>query len=306
MKLLITGANGMLGHKLIEALTDPKNSFSPQFQFLATSRTPSTGGPHAFELMDITDPARVTRVFDSFRPDVVIHTAAMTQVDTCETDPEACLRINVKGTENILRACEKSKSHIIHLSSDFVFDGTAGPYREEDAPNPLSVYGKSKQVSEEIVRSGSTPWTIIRTILVYGYSHALRSRSNLILWVKNSLNEGKTLRVVTDHYRMPTLGEDLAWACLQAALKKKTGLYHVSGRDFMSIYEAAQRTAAYFGLDIVKIVPINSSMLKEAARRPGKTGFLLEKASRELGYNPRSFEEGLEIVKKLMKDGNAV
>jgi dTDP-4-dehydrorhamnose reductase len=306
MKLLITGANGLLGHKLTEALNDPKNPFASQFQFLATSRTSLGEYRHAFERMDITDTARISQVFESFKPDVVIHTAAMTQVDLCENDPENCRAINVTGTRNILTACERTKTHLIHLSSDFVFDGKSGPYREEDPPSPLSVYGKTKLVSEELVSKSAIPWTIIRTILVYGYSAPLKSRSNLILWVINSLNEGRTINVVTDHYRMPTLAEDLAWACLQAALRKKTGLYHVSGKDMMSIYEAARKVAVYFDLDITKILPIDSSVLKEAARRPGRTGFYLDKAAKELDYSPRSFEEGLGVVKKMLKDGESV
>lgn len=163
-----------------------------------------------------------------YRPDCVIHTAAMTQVDDCEKDPNACRLNNVDAVRFVAEACEPWGTHLVHLSTDFVFDGQSGPYLEEDVPNPLSIYGQSKADAEQIIRQYAGPWSIVRTVLVYGLA-ADMSRSNIVLWVKKSLEEGRVIRIVSDQFRTPTLAEDLAEGCCQVALRKATGIYNISG-----------------------------------------------------------------------------
>ena len=192
------------------------------------------------------------------------------------------------------------RTHLIHLSTDFVFDGENGPYREEDKPNPPSFYAQSKYDSEKIVEQSQLPWTIIRTIIIYGVSENM-SRSNLVMWVVKSLRKGERIHVITDQFRAPTLAEDLAEACLSAAMKNKTGIYHVSGSETKSILEWAYETAEFFHLDKSLIEPVSSSALNQPARRPPRTGFIIDKAIRELDYRPRSFKEGLAIVKEQLK-----
>lgn len=229
------------------------------------------------------------------RPDVVIHTAAMTQVDQCETDRESCWLNNVTAVGYVARACEKYKIHLIHLSTDFVFDGTAGPLDEAAVPNPISHYGESKLAAEHIVKALSSPWTIVRTVLVYGVTKD-QSRSNIVLWVKKSLEEGKTIRVVNDQWRTPTLAEDLAMGCWLVAKWKATGIFNISGDEMMTPYQIALRTADHFHLDRNLIAETNSAEFKQPAARPPKTGFIIEKAKRELGYAPHRFSEGLRIL----------
>jgi dTDP-4-dehydrorhamnose reductase len=295
MKILITGSNGLLGQKLVAALRH-----DPQVQLVATSRgadrTPIHLGPQ-YRSMDITVQAEVDEVFATTMPEVVIHTAAMTNVDACELDPAACQLQNVTATEHVVQAAKRHGCHFIHLSTDFIFDGENGPYREEDVPAPLSIYGQSKLDAEQLVmNAGLAKWAIGRTIIVYGIAEGL-SRSNVVLWAKSALEKGQPIKVVDDQWRMPTLAEDLADGCIRIAKRGATGIFNLSGPDGMSILELVQRVGAFFHLDTSVVTPVKSDSLGQPARRPPCTGFVLDKARRELGYAPRGFEEGLAVLK---------
>lgn len=292
MRVLVTGANGLLGQKLCELL-DAESGV----ELIATARGNSRMSLQRgkFLTLDVTRQDDVEMVISESKPDVVIHTAAMTQVDQCETDQEVCWLNNVTAVNYVGKACEHVEAHLIHLSTDFVFDGSHGPLDELEKPNPISHYGKSKLASELEVEDLRNPWTIIRTVLVYGVTRD-QSRSNIVLWVKKSLEEGKTIRVVNDQWRTPTLAEDLAVGCWLAARKKALGIFHVSGSEMMTPYEIALRTADHFGLDQSLIRETNSTEFRQPAARPPKTGFIIEKARRELGYEPRTFREGLALV----------
>lgn len=295
MHILVTGSNGLLGQKLVAALRD-----DPKVKLIATSRgqdrTPETGG-YIYMPLDCTDEAAVHRVFNEARPDVVIHTAAMTNVDACELDPAACHLQNVTAVQHLASASKNVGAHLIHLSTDFIFDGRKGPYREEDEAHPLSIYGQSKLDSERVVmNAGLQKWAIARTIIVYGVAKGL-SRSNVVLWAKSALEKGQPIKVVDDQWRMPTLAEDLADGCIRIAEKGATGIFNISGPDGMSILELVQRVARFFGLDPSVITPVTSASLAQPAMRPPRTGFILDKARRELGYAPRGFEEGLAVLR---------
>lgn len=296
MRILITGSNGLLGQKLIAAL---RNEVT--VDLLATSRggdrSPDPLGSR-YRALDITDQGEVDAVFDGFRPEVVVHTAAMTNVDACELDPVACQLQNVTATAHLVRAAERHGSHFIHLSTDFIFDGGNGPYREEDEPAPLSVYGQSKLDAERIViDSRLSRWAIARTIIVYGIAEGL-SRSNVVLWAKGALEKGQPIKVVDDQWRMPTLAEDLADGCIRIAKQGATGIYHLSGPDGMSILELVERVGAFFQLDTSVVTAVKSDSLGQPAKRPPRTGFILDKARTDLGYAPRGFEAGLEVLRE--------
>ena len=292
MKILVTGSNGLLGQKLTDILQRDEN-----VRLMATARgesvVPITKGE--FHSLDISDAAGVHRLLSSLKPDVVINTAAMTQVDQCETQREDCWNANVVAVQNLINACAETKAHLVHVSTDFVFDGSYGPLDETATPNPVNYYGKSKLAAEALLQQSKISWSIIRTVLVYGITHDM-SRSNIVLWVKNSLEQGKTIQVVNDQWRTPTLAEDLAMGCYLAAKKKATGIYHISGEDFMSPYDIAIKTADFFKLDKSLIKATDSTQFRQAAVRPLKTGFIVNKAKRDLDYKPRSFSEGLAIL----------
>lgn len=295
MRILITGSNGLLGQKLVAALRNDAT-----VKLIATSRgedrTPDPGG-YIYMALDCTDQAAIHRAFDEVHPDAVIHTAAMTNVDACELDPDACRLQNVTAVQHLVDACRGVDAHLIHLSTDFIFDGKNGPYREEDTPNPLSIYGHGKWDAERIVvDSGLSKWAIARTIIVYGIAKGL-SRSNVVLWAKGALEKGQPIKVVDDQWRMPTLAEDLADGCIRIAKRGATGIFNLSGPDGMSILELVQRVGRFFDLDPSVITPVTSESLGQPARRPARTGFVLDKARHVLGYAPHGLEEGLTILR---------
>lgn len=292
MKILITGANGLLGQKLVALL----NKYTEVYT-IATARNTLVQKVlnGEFHKLDITQPTEVDSILSKTKPDVIIHTAAMTQVDHCETEREACRLNNVTAVQYLITACLKNKIRLIHISTDFIFDGSNGPLDETAEPNPVNFYGESKLKAEQLIRASNIDWCILRTVLVYGVT-ADMSRSNIVLWVKKNLEEGKRINVVNDQWRTPTLAEDLAMGCYLAAIKNAKGIFNISGKDFITPYDIAVQTADYFSLDKSLITATDSSSFKQPARRPLTTGFIITKASQELGYNPHTFKEGLHIL----------
>lgn len=297
-KILVTGSNGLLGQKITDlVLADER------VDLIATSRGgnrhPAKTG-YTYEDVDLLEQEKLREVIVRHQPDAIIHTAAMTNVDACETDPEGCNKLNVDVVRQLGQLCEKHDIHLVHLSTDFIFDGEDGPYREEDKPNPLSLYGKSKLDSEKTLQQSSCKWAILRTIIVYGVTSDM-SRSNIVLWAKEALEKGSPLQIVNDQWRMPTLAEDLASACLLTITREAEGIFHVSGEDLFAINELVEAVADYWGLDKSLINQVSADTFATAAPRPKRTGFILEKARNVLGYNPHSFREGLAIVDKQLR-----
>lgn len=297
-KILITGSNGLLGQKLVELLLT-----QPHVQCIATARganrLPFTEG-YAYYSMDITDREQVNDVIAQVKPDVIVHGAAMTNVDQCEFEKENCWAQNVKAVEYIVEACQQHNIFLCHVSTDFIFDGADGPYTEEGEANPLSFYGWSKYAAEKVVEHSKLRWAIARTVLVYGIAYDM-SRSNIILWVKKSLEEKKNIKVVTDQWRTPTLAEDLAMGCFLIADQEAEGVFNISGKDLLTPYEMAIMTAEYFGLDKSLIAQADSSTFTQPAKRPARTGFVLDKSQTVLGYTPHSFTEGIAILAGQLK-----
>lgn len=294
MKILVTGANGLLGQKLVSLLQEKGN-----IHVIATARGKSaqaiTRGE--FHSLDVTDKSRVEKLVAETKPDVIIHTAAMTQVDDCETKREECILNNVTAVEHLVAACQSHHVHLVHVSTDFIFDGSNGPLDETAVPNPVNFYGESKLAAEKAIQASGISWSILRTVLVYGVTNDM-SRSNIVLWVKKSLEEKKPISVVNDQWRTPTLAEDLAQGCYLAAIKKARGVFNISGKDFMSPFDIAVQTAGFFNLDAALIRATDSATFRQPARRPMKTGFIIDKAKKELGYEPHSFLEGLEVLSR--------
>jgi len=289
-KILITGSNGLLGQKLVDKLKQHK-----KFELIASSRGEnriSDKSGYVYEDLDITDREAVLACFEKHRPEILINTAAMTNVDACEENKAQCWKLNVDAVSYLNEAAEKHQTHFIHLSTDFVFDGEDGPYKEEDQPNPLSYYGESKLAAEKLLQQSKTKHAIVRTILVYGIVEDM-SRSNIVLWAKGALEKKEKLNIVNDQYRTPTLAEDLADGCILIAEKAAEGIFHISGKDMMRIDELVRRVAKHYNLDDSFIHEVSSASLNQRAKRPSKTGFILDKARNVLNYQPHSFEEGM-------------
>jgi dTDP-4-dehydrorhamnose reductase len=294
MRILITGSNGLLGQKLVRHL-----EAHPEFHGIATSRgsrkfSIKTSNIH-YESMDILQFSQVKSIFEKHHPDVVIHTAAMTQADQCEKNKELAFQVNVGAVKKLVEYCNQLQIHLIQLSTDFVFDGTSGPYDEEDMPNPINYYGTTKYLSEQIVLDAKCPSTVIRTILVYGSTENL-SRSNFLLWVKTKLEKAEHIQVVNDQIRNPTLVEDLVIGCMLILINKKTGIYHIGGDETLNPFHFAKRISVFFNLDSTLITPVHADIFKEVARRPLITGLKIGKAVNELAYHPHTLLEGLNLV----------
>lgn len=293
--IFVTGSNGLLGQKLTDLYTtisDRKLIASGR----GTNRNPQKGGYEYVEL-DISDFEKTKQILYATKPDVLINAAAMTQVDDCEHDKESCTLYNVRAVENLSKICTELGIHLIHISTDFIFEGTKGNYKEDDTPNPLSFYGNSKWEGEKRVQQYATRYAILRTVLVYGVV-ADMSRSNIVLWAKGALEKGKPLTVVNDQWRTPTLAEDLALGCYLAEKHNAQGIFNISGKDLYRIDELVREVGKFWNFDISQITEVSSLTLNQAAKRPPKTGFDLSKSRKELGYEPHSFTEGLAIVRE--------
>ncbi|HEY0679548.1 MAG TPA: NAD(P)-dependent oxidoreductase [Chitinophagaceae bacterium] len=292
MKILITGANGLLGQQLTKQLLEKRHNV------IATSKGPSRlpfleQDGYTYQELDITDGTKVNAVVTQSKPDLIIHAAAMTQVDACEEHKVECWNVNVTATRFLVDAAREINAGFIFVSTDFVFDGLHGPYEEGAEPNPVNYYGSSKWGAEKAVMESGLNWSIIRTVLVTGNSLS-DTRQNIITWVKNKLEKGERIKMVDDQYRTPTFVEDLATGIVLIVEKKAQGIYHLSGKDSFTPYQIAIETARLLKLDESLIEKTDSSTLSQVAMRPPKTGFIINKAIKELGFQPHSFSESLK------------
>ena len=300
-KVLLTGANGLLGQKLVYAFKS-RNDIELLATGIGQNRLIDQAN-YSYQSLDITNETEVNQTIKQFSPHVIINCAAMTNVDACELNQKQCWDVNVNGVKHLANAVAKLGTHFIHLSTDFVFDGEDGPYNENDIPNPLHYYAKSKLESEKIVIGNCVNWSIARTIIIYGITDNM-SRSNLVLWAKGEIEKGNTINVVNDQFRSPTLAEDLAKGCISIMDKNAFGLFHLSGPKSYSILEMVYMVADFYNLDKSLINPVSSKSLNQPAKRPLVTGFDIRKAKKELNYNPVDFLAGIEIMDRQLKTQN--
>ena len=291
MKILVTGANGLLGQTIIKQLLEKK------YEVVATGRGPSRmpviAEGFSYNDIDITDGPAIAQFIIEQHPQVVVHAAAMTQVDQCELHKQDCYNINVTATRFIIDAAKAVTSRFIFVSTDFIFDGNNGPYKESDEPSPVNYYGSTKMVAEKAVMESGLEYAIVRTVLVYGVA-ASSGRTNILDFVKQSLESNKPIKMVTDQVRTPTFVDDLSRGIILIIEKKVNGIFNLSGEQVMTPYDMAVETAKYFGLNESLVSRASSEEIKQPALRPPKTGFDISKAKKELGYKPRSFREGLD------------
>lgn len=292
---MVTGSNGLLGGFLIPVLR------SKGYRILATGKGPCRLPESWFDEqvvympLDITDGMSVMTFMNEHKPRKIIHAAAMTQADDCERDPVGCWNVNVTATRFLIDAAKTTGASMLYVSTDFVFDGDGGPYKETDQPAPVNFYGSSKLAAERAVMASGLDWSIVRTVLVYGRSDH-QARSNIMTWVRDKLTTRTPINVVDDQLRTPTWAGDLALGISLVAEHNAGGIWHISGADLLTPYEMAVKTANYLNLDISLMTRVTAESFSQPARRPLKTGFMIDKAQRELGYTPVSFEKGLELT----------
>lgn len=292
-RVLICGSNGLLGQRMSLLLSN-----NTAYEVLNTSRDRSfVFDDRLFDYtqLDITQKGDAKSLISSFQPSVIINAAGATDVDWCETHREEAWNVNVVGVENLVEASRKVGAKLIHVSTDYVFDGKNSPYAENAQPNPINYYGKTKLAGENAIRAGGIPNAIVRSIVVYG--SGINVRKNFALWVIGSLHAGKRIRCVDDQYGNPTHVSDLAQAILKIFETDRCGLYHVCGRDKINRYDFAIQAADIFGLDSSLIDRSKTSELAQPAARPLVTGFVTLKAESELGLSPMDVREGLMLLK---------
>ena len=293
LKLLITGAGGLLGSRVAELAVE--RGFDVYSTYL--SHVPPAG--QAIKL-NVSDRGQVLKVVSNIHPDVIVHCAALTNVDLCEEDKDLALRVNVDGTRNIAEAAKLVNAFLIYISTDYVFDGEKGLYKEDDAPNPINFYGYSKLLGEEIVKDMDIEFSILRASVLYG-SRPAGGKTNFALWILSNLSSNREIKVLIDQYTSPTFNTNLAEVILECCERRLTGLYHAAGSSRVSRYEFAVELAKTFGLDVSLIKKIKMSDIAWKARRPRDSSLDVSKAMAAFKVKLMSLREALSRLREELK-----
>ena len=297
-KILIFGSNGLLGQNLIKHFYAKHELFGGSFE--AENYIPEYDFPYF--TINLTDRLGVADLINKIQPDIVINAAAYTNVDGCEDDPETCWNVNVRGVENIIDACGMLKPILVHVSTDYVFDGEGGPYTEDDVPNPQGNYARSKYNAEKAVTASDLEYIIARTQVLFGTGKNIRP--NFVTWVVNQLSQKKKIRIVDDQIGSPTYAPDFCEAIDRLLQNEAYGLFHVSGAEIISRYDFALKIAEVFDLDASLIERIKTEDLKQKAPRPMNSAFKIYKLINYTGWEPHSLTEALQLLKKELQAQN--
>ncbi len=300
MRVMITGCHGLLGQSVLKMFLKATDC-----EILATAKENRTFLDFSgfdYTMLDITIRSDVKNLVVYFRPDVIINTAAYTNVDGCEINRELAWRVNVEGVRNLVHSARRVDAKLIHISTDYIFDGKNGPYSEDAIPNPINYYGRTKLASENEIKIGGIRFAILRTNVLYGVGKNVKN--NFALWLYQKLSNGENIKVVTDQIGNPTYVDDLAFAILKVVEFDKEGVYNVGGRDFVDRYTFAMKFAEIFGFDKSLITPVKTSELNQVAPRPLKSGLITLKAEAELGLKPHGVEDGIREFKLNLQSEN--
>ncbi len=288
MKLLITGASGLYGSKLAQlALGKNIEVYSSDIQGL------SVYGKCV--KLDISGKEQVEEAFKTIKPDVVVHAATLTDVDKCETNKELAWQVNVEGTKNIVDAAKRAGSFLIYISTDYVFSGDKGNYKETDKPNPINYYGLTKLKAEEIVQT-QQEYFIARPSVIYGSTPAA-GKVNFALWLIETLRKAERVKIVTDQWNTPTLNTNLAEMTLEVIERRLTGIYHTCGATRVSRLEFAMQIADVFGLDKGLIDKVSSSQFTWPAKRPMDSSLDTSQVQKTLKKKPLEMAQALKQLK---------
>jgi len=288
LKLLVTGAGGLLGSAVAKIASDRHTVFSG-----FRRRAPKFGNP---VLMDLLNLERVHRVVLTLKPDAIIHAAALTDVDKCEAEKRVATKVNYEATKTISAAAARTGAYLLYVSTDAVFDGERGMYRETDRPNPINHYGLTKLMGEEAVGAARGKSCIARSSVIYG-SKPAALKDNFAVWLIEKLTAGQSANIVTDQFVSPSLNSNVAEMTLELTERSLTGIYHTSGCSRVSRYDFAEALAATFGLDASLIRAVRMNDMKWTARRPRDSSLDVRKATSSLNHVPLLLGDSLVRLK---------
>jgi dTDP-4-dehydrorhamnose reductase len=285
MRILVTGSSGLLGERILPLLVDNGHEVVSAY----ATRLPPAGRPINLDLMN---PASISKVIEQVRPDIIIHAASVTDVDLCEERPGMAMHVNGVATGTIGVVAHTVGAYVVYVSTDYVFDGQTGNYREGDETNPINHYGRSKLQGERLLAKSGATYCVARTSVVYGWGREYRP--NFALWVVGKLRSRQIARVVNDQFASPTLDFNLAEMIMDLAGKRYEGLMHLAGATRADRYSFALQIADTFGLDRGLIHPVSSDSINWKAKRPRDSSLNIQKAQSTLKIEPMKLEEALD------------
>jgi len=297
MNVLVTGCHGLLGQKLIQYAPDEYQVFG-----IDIHEDDWLGLGDRYRQLDLLKRDELKNYMQKINPGWILNAAGYTDVDGAETEKDLCWRINVTAVDNLAYAARKVKAKVVHVSTDYIFDGTDGPYDEEAVPNPIGFYGRSKLASENVLKTSPIEFAIVRTMVLYGKGKQVRP--NFVTWLIEKLQNGERVRIVDDQFGNTTLADELALGIWKIVEKSATEIFNIAGREIVDRYTFAQKIAHVFDLDETLIQPIKTSELQQPAPRPLNSGLIVDKAIRELGIELSDVEGGPLKFKRQIEGSN--
>lgn len=286
MRIFIVGASGFVGRIMFEYLSREHETYGSFYL------NPVKGLIH----LDMTDLKAVKEILTSLKPDVIIHPAANPNVEYCEEHPKETWQVNVEGSNNLIETARDIGAKLVYFSSDYVFDGTNGPYSEEDVPNPINEYGLQKLAVEKLIKNSLENYLIIRITVVYGWE---KRGKNFVINLIKKLKNGEFTKVPCDQIGSPTYANNMVQAVKELIESDKTGIYHVAGTDLMDRYTFAKNVAKIFELDESLLIPVPTDKLGQKAKRPLKAGMKVDKVQKDISIRLMDVREGLEEIKNV-------
>lgn len=290
MRIVVTGANGLVGSRLCRHLAAGGHEVFAWAR--GASRAQLTGA--RFVSVDLTHADAVSQSLRETHPDVIINPAAMTDVDGCERDPVGAWQANVEAVATLARSARELGSHLLHVSTDYVFDGDAGPYDVDATPNPRGVYAITKYAGEQAVRAlmPKGAWAIARTAVVYGWPST--GKNNFGSWLLTSLSSGKPVNLFNDQWISPSHAGNVSEMLAELAERKLPGTWHTAGADVLDRVAFGLRMAERFGFDAALIKPSRMVDVNLPSPRPAKSGLIVSRTAEALTHKPLSTAEALE------------
>ncbi|HEY0881498.1 MAG TPA: SDR family oxidoreductase [Archangium sp.] len=288
MRLLVTGSNGLVGSRLVRLLA------SRGHEVVALGRGPSRANQPHYRSVDLGDAPAVLAAVRAARPEAIINPAGMTDVDGCEREPDAAYVANVEGVASLCRAAREVGAHVVHVSTDYVFDGEAGPYEVDAVPHPRGTYAITKHLGEQTVKvlAPKDGWTIARTAVVYGWPST--GKNNFGTWLVSTLRDGKPVKLFSDQWVSPTHASSCAEMLAELAERRLGGTWHTCGAETMDRVAFGHALCDRFGFDRALVQPSRMVDVKLPSPRPAKSGLLVGKTTAALTAKPLSLGEALE------------